>query len=152
MSTEHLYFLSKSVCQKWGLNPRPHTRTRMLWFTFCEQGKPWVWRLRPLGHPDGCLRCYQHYHKTVLMCAPFSLQLKVAMDMQLIMCSIWTLTRSCNGYAINHSSRVAQWKRAGPITQRSIDRNYPLLNLCSSWWKLAHPFAPSTIWQHLLQN
>ena len=24
-------------------------------------------------------------------------------------------------------SRVAQWKRAGPITQRSVDRNYPLL-------------------------
>ena len=26
-------------------------------------------------------------------------------------------------------SRVAQWKRAGPITQRSVDRNYPLLEL-----------------------
>ena len=25
-------------------------------------------------------------------------------------------------------SRVAQWKRAGPITQRSVDRNYALLN------------------------
>ena len=25
------------------------------------------------------------------------------------------------------SSRVAQWKRAGPITQRSVDRNYALL-------------------------
>lgn len=24
-------------------------------------------------------------------------------------------------------SRVAQWKRAGPITQRSVDRNYALL-------------------------
>ena len=27
------------------------------------------------------------------------------------------------------ASRVAQWKRAGPITQRSVDRNYALLNL-----------------------
>ena len=25
-------------------------------------------------------------------------------------------------------SRVAQWKRAGPITQRSMDRNHPLLS------------------------
>ena len=24
-------------------------------------------------------------------------------------------------------SRVAQWERAGPITQRSMDRNHPLL-------------------------
>ena len=28
----------------------------------------------------------------------------------------------------NTDSRVAQWKRAGPITQRSVDRNYALLN------------------------
>ena len=26
-----------------------------------------------------------------------------------------------------YKSRVAQWKRAGPITQRSVDRNYALL-------------------------
>lgn len=26
-----------------------------------------------------------------------------------------------------NDSRVAQWKRAGPITQRSVDRNYVLL-------------------------
>ena len=26
-----------------------------------------------------------------------------------------------------HTSRVAQWKRAGPKTQRSVDRNYALL-------------------------
>ena len=26
-----------------------------------------------------------------------------------------------------YGSRVAQWKRAGPITQRSVDRNYALL-------------------------
>ena len=28
----------------------------------------------------------------------------------------------------NTYSRVAQWKRAGPITQRSVDRNYALLS------------------------
>ena len=28
-------------------------------------------------------------------------------------------------------SRVAQWKRAGPITQRSVDRNYALLSFFS---------------------
>ena len=28
----------------------------------------------------------------------------------------------------NQSSRVAQWERAGPITQRSMDRNHPLLS------------------------
>ena len=28
---------------------------------------------------------------------------------------------------VNIDSRVAQWKRAGPITQRSVDRNYALL-------------------------
>ena len=26
-------------------------------------------------------------------------------------------------------SRVAQWKRAGPITQRSVDRNHALLSI-----------------------
>ena len=31
-------------------------------------------------------------------------------------------------------SRVAQWKRAGPITQRSVDRNYALLTF-------SHPAA-----------
>ena len=28
---------------------------------------------------------------------------------------------------IGRNSRVAQWKRAGPITQRSVDRNHALL-------------------------
>ena len=27
------------------------------------------------------------------------------------------------------ASRVAQWKRAGPITQRSVDRNHSLLSV-----------------------
>lgn len=37
----------------------------------------------------------------------------------------------CNKYvkfpSLDYGSRVAQWKRAGPITQRSMDRNHPLL-------------------------
>ena len=32
---------------------------------------------------------------------------------------------------IPNTSRMAQWKRAGPITQRSVDRNYLLLNVFS---------------------
>merc|ERR1712121_455289 len=31
-------------------------------------------------------------------------------------------------YHLFHHSSVAQWKRAGPITQRSMDRNHPLLH------------------------
>ena len=34
---------------------------------------------------------------------------------------------SCQSYQLDTESRVAQWKRAGPITQRSVDRNYALL-------------------------
>ena len=33
-------------------------------------------------------------------------------------------------------SRVAQWKRAGPITQRSVDRNYALL---VDFFNFVHP-------------
>ena len=41
-------------------------------------------------------------------------------------------------------SRVAQWKRAGPITQRSVDRNYALLSSFSSFlrennWYVMNP-------------
>ena len=32
-------------------------------------------------------------------------------------------------YPTPRNSRVAQWKRAGPITQRSVDRNHALLKL-----------------------
>ena len=44
--------MKKGFCQKWDSNPRPHSWTRML---LCSQRKrlySWVWRLRPLGHPD----------------------------------------------------------------------------------------------------
>ena len=44
----------KKVCQEWDLNPCPLTRTRILMLTPYQGAKiePWVWRLRPLGHPD----------------------------------------------------------------------------------------------------
>ena len=32
-------------------------------------------------------------------------------------------------WTIFHKSRLAQWKRAGPITQRSVDRNHGLLTI-----------------------
>ena len=34
--------------------------------------------------------------------------------------------------AVGIDSRVAQWKRAGPITQRSVDRNHALLKFYRS--------------------
>ena len=46
---------------------------------------------------------------------------------------VWPITSghqyivSCK-HPIHLWSRVAQWKRAGPITQRSVDRNYALLD------------------------
>ena len=36
------------------------------------------------------------------------------------------------------NSRVAQWKRAGPITQRSVDRNYALLTIFLKSWNFAY--------------
>lgn len=38
-----------------------------------------------------------------------------------------TLKGGNNCMIVGCVSRVAQWKRVGPITQRSVDRNYPLL-------------------------
>ena len=39
------------------------------------------------------------------------------------------LTKPFCFWCISMESRVAQWKRAGPITQRSVDRNYALLTI-----------------------
>ena len=42
-------------CQEWDSNPRLHSETRRLAPIVCWEGEqPWVWRLRPLGHPDNC--------------------------------------------------------------------------------------------------
>ena len=81
---------------------------------------PWVLIMKhdivKSGWPSGLRRCVQvavhfcgrgfesHFWQTIL----FNLFRNLI--------SIWA----------NHS-RVAQWKRAGPITQRSVDRNYALL-------------------------
>ncbi len=42
------------MCQKWDSNPRLHSETRSPVST--EGLEPWVWRLRPLGHPDTVLK------------------------------------------------------------------------------------------------
>ena len=44
----------KGFCQEWDLNPCPLSRTRILMLTpyLGARIEPWVWRLRPLGHPD----------------------------------------------------------------------------------------------------
>ena len=44
------------------------------------------------------------------------------------------------------ASRVAQWKRAGPITQRSMDRNHPLL---TSFFFSTHTHSHSLTQQDL---
>ena len=43
-----------TLCQEWDLNPRPHTWTRTpgIRTLIAGQDCSWVWRLRPLGHPD----------------------------------------------------------------------------------------------------
>ena len=41
---------------------------------------------------------------------------------------------------LEHGSRVAQWKRAGPITHRSVDRNHALLTVL-----LQNSFATSAV-------
>ncbi len=48
---------------------------------------------------------------------------------------------------MNHKSkrsRVAQWKRAGPITQRSVDRNHALLLTFSPFLNIFLGIFPST--------
>ena len=54
------------MCQKWDSNPRPHTWTRTL--SVCrnlqKEFEPWVWRLRPLGHPD--LTIWQNLKRTLV--------------------------------------------------------------------------------------
>ena len=46
---------------------------------------------------------------------------------------------------LNIDSRVAQRKRAGPITQRSVDRNYALLT--NNFWKYTEATEDSSIWK-----
>ena len=46
-------------------------------------------------------------------------------------------------------SRVAQWKRAGPITQRSVDRNYALLTFLGSDFNFNIEKTDSSIFQNI---
>ena len=62
---------------------------------------------------------FNGFHKIVLKSILLRLQLSS------ISRKIAQLLNSTHLY--NEKSRVAQWKRAGPITQRSVDRNYALL-------------------------
>ena len=41
----------QKLCQKWDSNPRLQMETRTL-VRWCSASLTWVWRLRPLGHPD----------------------------------------------------------------------------------------------------
>ena len=55
-----------------------------------------------------------------------------------------------------YQSRVAQWKRAGPITQRSVDRNHALLKLFFKIILMTHSHAQwcrqsHIVWK-LIQN
>ena len=68
----------KKFCQRWDSNPRPHTWTRIPILTMVSKVWPWVWRLRPLGHPDRCsglatnhllymyLMVYHHVHCKIM--------------------------------------------------------------------------------------
>ena len=55
-------------------------------------------------------------------------------------------------------SRVAQWKRAGPITQRSVDRNYALLTIVFravqslQWRELGGHLSGSLLWEPILSR
>ena len=53
-TTPPVHLEQKVSCQKWDSNSRPQTRTRNLIPSPIKgtRLKPWVWRLRPLGHPD----------------------------------------------------------------------------------------------------
>ena len=45
----------------------------------------------------------------------------------LMFCYIHNTAQKIQNHIKDNISRVAQWERAGPITQRSMDRNHPLL-------------------------
>ena len=53
---QEIWWVKKKFCQEWDLNPCPLSRTRIPIIAPYQGAKfiPWVWRLRPLGHPDSC--------------------------------------------------------------------------------------------------
>ena len=62
-----------------------------------------------------------------------NLSLLITKDVVIIAGANRWYSDNCMIYLFNNkawsgqASRVAQWKRAGPITQRSVDRNHSLL-------------------------
>ena len=46
---------------------------------------------------------------------------------------IWPVLFTICWHSNVEDSRVAQWKRAGPITQRSVDRNHALLSIFNNF-------------------
>ena len=96
---------------------------RLLLVAACTTGQLSVW-------PSGLRRCVQvavHFcgreFESHSWQTPFSCPLCVCAALFLTANQIYmkSLTQP------SMDSRVAQWKRAGPITQRSVDRNYALL-------------------------
>ena len=64
-------------------------------------------------------------------------------EFQDITSAFWRLS-NCQILPVICCSRVAQWKRAGPITQRSVDRNHALLEIFltfSQWQRNMGPLA-----------
>ena len=53
---------NQNLCQKWDSNPRLQMETRTL-VRWCSASYAWVWRLRPLGHPDLKLSRNQLIHE-----------------------------------------------------------------------------------------
>ena len=69
----------KVRCQKWDSNPRPHSWTRTLMPRYGKDYYPWVWRLRPLGHPDihtGCGQITINILVTILRHKTYDIYLK----------------------------------------------------------------------------
>ena len=77
-----------------------------------------------------CLISCSLYYKTIVLITAllYHLQKNCVISVALqFTTTINYVNLSCNISGYNNKSRVAQWKRAGPITQRSVDRNHSLL-------------------------
>ena len=78
------------------------------------------------GWPSGLRRCVQ---VAVHFCGRgFESHFWQHFILWFISVTSWPIQMTLHSYQYSDTdSRVAQWKRAGPITQRSVDRNYALL-------------------------
>ena len=81
-------------------------------------------KLETFGHTmasNQCIACLQHSKHALNMPS-----ISAVVSTRALHQKIPTLSKQ-GSYILNECSRVAQWKRAGPITQRSVDRNHALL-------------------------